>query len=932
MTIAPITMLEKRSDPTLNIVQFLTHIVYVMEDEGCVNLQVLRLGVDLSLPCSVRYSTRAGSAKAGIKYVHTEGMLEFDHGEYLKAITVPLEEDDRYDATLEFEVLLASPVGAVLDEYLNTCRIVLKDDDAFPTNKFKALINAQQISKIPSWSLLFEYLKMAAKDRALKRSAILNIISDQFLNLKRVWNMILFNWFLIENVLNPLGNTQIGNDPDFYIWVYFGLSLIPHVVAYVLERQKVKRRIRGLAINQLQNNLMRKFMNYTEHSHLLVPHSDFLMAVSRDAPELVNMGFLGAFELIEKSGFLVILLITSCVQIPEKAWFIGAAVGFMPIVMLLFVRVRQQGTHDRQNAVFEAETQITNFAEQCMLSLRLVIDFWQKPRTLGLWEEKVAALNRKTTANSLWILTNESIAPLMTQLVVGVFILISYRDTINTGSLGNFLLGVSIMGSVGLSYQEIYKDICQLEEAIPPLQNIVYYLSLPGEVSRNLKIGVADLGKEKLALAAAHQKKCYGLSSENCPYVTSDLVMDATVYAPDLLQIHAANLSFAYSRAGGGVTQVFDRACFDIPQGSMVAVSGGHGSGKKTLLELLGRASVPNDEADLFIPSHLRVLHVCETPALISFIDLLPNLTFGATDGEDSSFSRVYAICKRLGFSESILKALEDESKEKLESSGAGAKHVVSTTDTTLRRAPVRVNVAMGQLTLTDRLLVHYARAFIANPEVLVFHKPFEHLPKHKAHVIMSLMREFVNERGVSKRAGMRSQRRPRTCFFSTAGVAGDEINCASIVLSLARETICEIDPRIFEALQLHARSLFSSLDDNKSNSIRKDEFLQGMIADPVLMAALGSPGLTDHVDEMKALFDSIDYSGDGIVDYEELQEYLVLRLNAEVTLKPHLRSLLGFTEQDNAKRDKWQVPQVPAEDPTPIVHKTVVADLAMKV
>lgn len=922
----------KRVDPTLNIIQFLTHIVYVTEDEGSVSLEVLRLGVDLSLPCSVRYSTRDGSAKAGVKYAHTEGILEFDHGEYSKTISVPLEEDDRYDATLEFDVLLTSPVAAILDEYLHTSRVVLKDDDAFPTNKFKTLINSQQVAKIPSCSLLVEYLKMAAKDRALKRSAILNIISDQFLNLKRVWNMLLFNWFLVENLLNPLSNTEIGSHPDFYIWFYVGLSLLPNVVVYALERLKAKRRIRGIAINQLQNNLMRKFMNYTEHSHLLVPQSDFIMAVSRDAPELVNMGFLGSFELIEKSGFLVILLITSVVQIPEKAWFIGVAVVFMPVVMLLFVRMRQRGTHARKNAMFRSQTQITHFAEQCMLSLRLIIDFWQKPRTLALWAEKVAASNDSTTANSLWTLTNESFGPLMTKCVVGVFILISYRDVINSGSLGSFLLGVKIMEAVGLSYQTIYNNICQLEEAIPPLQNIVYYLSLPGEVSRYLKMGAADLDKEKLALAAAHQKKCYGLSSESCPYVTSDLVVDTSVCAPDLLNFHAADLSFAYSRAGASVAPVFDRACFNIPQGKMVAVSGGHGSGKKTLLQLLGRTIMPNDGADLFIPCHLRVLHVCETPALISFIDLLPNLTFGTTDGEDASFSRVYTICKRLGFSEGFLQALENESKQKSSGIGADAVHIVGTTTSVASRSTVHVNLAMGQLTLTDRLLVHYARAFIANPEVLVFHKPFEHLPRHKAHVVMALMREFVRERGVLKPADMRSQRRPRTCFFSTAGTAGDEIDCANIVLSLARGSISEIDPRIFDALQVHARSLFSSFDANKSNSIRKDEFLQVMISDPVLKAALGTPGLSDHVNEIEELFDSIDYSGDGTVDYEELQEYLVLRLNDEVTLKPSLRSLLGFPEQVHANRDQWQVPHVPEEDPTPIVHKTIVGDLAIKV
>ena len=53
-----------------------------------------------------------------------------------------------------------------------------------------------------------------------------------------------------------------------------------------------------------------------------------------------------------------------------------------------------------------------------------------------------------------------------------------------------------------------------------------------------------------------------------------------------------------------------------VPQGKLVALVGPHGSGKKTLLSLMGHMIFPND-GSIFIPSHLRILHVTQARVLI---------------------------------------------------------------------------------------------------------------------------------------------------------------------------------------------------------------------------------------------------------------------------------------------------------------------------
>lgn len=72
------------------------------------------------------------------------------------------------------------------------------------------------------------------------------------------------------------------------------------------------------------------------------------------------------------------------------------------------------------------------------------------------------------------------------------------------------------------------------------------------------------------------------------------------------------------------------------------------------------------------------------------------------------------------------------------------------------------------KLSYTDTAMVHLARALIANPEVLVVHRPARHFDARTGELIMRLLREFVNNRGIEIDRESRHRRRPRTCFFST--------------------------------------------------------------------------------------------------------------------------------------------------------------------
>ncbi len=85
------------------------------ESVGQVQLRIQRLG-DASSPCSVRFSTQDGTARATEHYVHTSGTLTFAPLEKEKTITVPLIQDSVFRGKPNFLITLSDPsIAAALD-------------------------------------------------------------------------------------------------------------------------------------------------------------------------------------------------------------------------------------------------------------------------------------------------------------------------------------------------------------------------------------------------------------------------------------------------------------------------------------------------------------------------------------------------------------------------------------------------------------------------------------------------------------------------------------------------------------------------------------------------------------------------------------------------------------------------------------------------
>jgi ABC-type bacteriocin/lantibiotic exporter with double-glycine peptidase domain len=177
-----------------------------------------------------------------------------------------------------------------------------------------------------------------------------------------------------------------------------------------------------------------------------------------------------------------------------------------------------------------------------------------------------------------------------------------------------------------------------------------------------------------------------------------------------------------------------------ISQGQMVAIIGGSGAGKRTLLRLISGRMLPESlEGDngAFVPSHLRI--ICVSDASIFYSGTLyENLIFGMNkDSPEASKDRAVQLCKQLGVHDNVLACMDMEPDWEAIFSEA------------------------------QRKLVNIARALINNAEVICLDKPLAKFDPAKGAKVAQAISEHVQRKGLALQSHPLT-RRPRTAFLSS--------------------------------------------------------------------------------------------------------------------------------------------------------------------
>lgn len=771
------------SEESLGILQFSTALYYIKEGaEKELSIDVMRLG-DASLTASCSYKTIDGSAKAGVRYAACKGELVFKEGETMQQINIPIIENNQWDATLEFEVQLEAAKNAILGKYLFQCRVKVIDADCFPTNKFDSQLRPKEMDldvrlksiQSTGFHLLVEYFKMNYRNKVVRKGSLKIAFYSQFANIYAIWKLLLTK-DLIDKVMKeenkcvdgdrmvlhmfpcPTGDMHDGAR-RMYLNLFAILLAVPFILVHYIDYRKCFWKVGGASRKTLQANLLRKYLHYSSKARDCLKTSDLTMAMSHHSFELVTNGYMQLFPLISNFVMLKLVLILQLYislggkeqQTPFMIIKPILVVLIFPLPLFIFLLLRNKQSTSTRRAENNAKVSLVDHVENVIRNFQLIADYQKRPGAVDDYEAKIGAYNGAATKAAAVSVNNKYFAPWVATGVTAIWFIIGGNSVMDDGiTLGEFLTTASIFGQVGKAWSGIYNIMLTMQDSLVPMRTIAMYMNLPTDLEQRMNMNRDRRARGKAEWKNARRKsELDSTSTVKFAADTIPITLDRLQYAYDShLWKRVENFKMVDSDHEGAVDQSYGSisdCTFAVNQGEFVALVGQPGCGKSTLLRLVGGVLL-GDKGDLLVPPHLRVLHVASEP--LFFKDtLFQNLIYGLKESDpDATHDRAKKICRSLGVSPQIIEFLDPKSE---------------------------VKEAWNEvLALTQRVLLNLARALMANPEILVLHKPALVFDDDRAQNLFSLLHQFVWDRGLHLE-GEKEFRRPRTCIMSTSRIAG---------------------------------------------------------------------------------------------------------------------------------------------------------------
>mmetsp|Transcript_78576 Transcript_78576/g.138495 ORF Transcript_78576/g.138495 Transcript_78576/m.138495 type:complete len:922 (-) Transcript_78576:20-2785(-) len=730
---------------TVDKVQFLMSTYYVSEADGSVSLQVLRLGKRAELG-RVRFHTEDGTARQGEKYEAKEGVLEFQPGEQQKDIVINLQQEDIWQATMEFTVLLSEPDGVELVANLQRVRVKIVDDDTFPCKKFEKEMSTRAThtdlphhfgvakDKAKHWPVMREYFKMNFRIPVVKRGSIKLLLRDFALNLLAIGQMLL----QIQLVDEILDNTALSAEDSLLPLTLIAVAFLMQTgVEHYLEYQSKFWKVGGASRKFLMANVLRRWLAYNLEYRNLVPTSMLTQAVGRSCVDLVSDGYMKVFPIVKGLTSMLVLFIF---QVSTLGMVGAGPMLLIPCALYVFMKVREVPTRRILRAQHKAETELLSHLVRTADNVIVLTDFSKRASQVERFEGTIQEFNKSMVDADSTNVNNSVFSTWLGSWLVSVFIILggyylksgasSLSFTMDTRSLGTFQAIVNVFKALAGSISNIYESLLTMLTAFPALEQIVTLLNL--EVQ---DVGAVQGTKEAVQLmhdAWSHAQK-RDFSDEFHAYLKAKKITRAMDTIP--IKMQSVKICF------------WDKMYefnLHIRQGELATILGSgsghqHGPGKSCLLSLLAGWKMP-DSGSVFLSPHLKVLHVPLESLFFARRTLLQNLCLGLRDGEhQEAKGRVTACLKRLGFGEKMLDELDSPDGSWLKLCSMRDKHLLSLT-----------------------------RALVASPDVLLVHCPlFVHSLRRRRR-ILQIFREYVDQRGFLESPSKFKLRNPCTCIFSS--------------------------------------------------------------------------------------------------------------------------------------------------------------------
>lgn len=732
-----------------DIVQFSTAIYYVEEDEGVLPVDIMRLGSMQGI-VKVQYSTEDGSARAGKQYKAQKGEVIFEDQEFRRSIEIETIASPYWAPTLEFKLHLSEPKNCTLGTYLHSCRVKVIDGDTFPSSRYQDLLSQGEkgVRQIRSVGLFWQFWKLCFfQVPGIAWRTLLTMLLDQIRNGYRFF-VLLLNIYLVDvlfNTKDPKTEEQLLTPSRSDTAMIVGAALVvPMVFVHLAEFIKVRMDLTGHLRLFLQSSLFRKYLNYSDESRSSVPPSEMQTGITRESLEAAD-SYRRLLDLIAIFAELAVFTYFTILENPSAVYFVLA----MPSTMLLYFLLTL--CRPEMDQWKEAEMSVLRLVSEVCHCYRLIADYFQRPQMNEAFQRSASEMRRNLVPENVAHLNDDFFPKWLGPIFMGLYIALDASKVLqNEVSLGTFLATLALMRDISAEFSEAYHIILALIEEFRSLRDLTVFFNKETDL---------------LAWKAVSRQRRENTKRARDEALQSETSLADVMYKTDLIPIRMESLS--YTRHGACI---FKDVTLQVPQGNMVAVNGPHGSGKATLLRLLGHVVFPQ-QGFIFIPSHLRVLHVTQE-AIVLETSAWRNLTFGEQALDPARVRRILETMQM----KATLKLVETQ----LYADTASAKE----------DAEAAENSWLENLTYTEKVKLHLARALLMNPEVLVLQRPLHHYDANTAKMVLQLLKTHVEERGLAMPAETRETRRPRTCFFTVEDKSQAE--AADVVWRIHEHTVVE--------------------------------------------------------------------------------------------------------------------------------------------
>mmetsp|Transcript_12335 Transcript_12335/g.28947 ORF Transcript_12335/g.28947 Transcript_12335/m.28947 type:complete len:923 (+) Transcript_12335:157-2925(+) len=733
--------------------------------------------------CVIYYKTIDGRAKAGLHYEHQEGELVFEESVFCQQIAVRILDDGSWSTTHEFHLSMKAVEGCSVCRYLRTTRVRVVSHDVFPNNSFREDIEQgrlkgggshESLSHAKEVGLVLSYMMWNDHIPGVRWRVMVILLFDQIQNLYA---------FLLLSLEVYLIDVILSKDPKDKerLWLRTGpwdgkvltacvlafLYVSPMVILHLWDYVKVRwLAVGGMVRKNLQGQLFRRFINMREDIRHKVSPARVASACLAHSHQLTE-GLDYALLVIQSFGRLVALFIFILYMNRKATVF----VIFTPALAALWIFAGASKKSRTQREISKEETRLADYVVETAAIYQVVVGYSREEATGDYFSERLDLYGRTVTDAKLHALGDFYFNKWLHPLVVATYLVTNvHRVFAGYLSLGKFLAALRVLHQTSVTCESLYIRLSHLVDAVRPLEEITDLLNQPSVNYERHKISdmVQAETKAQLGLVPAIPQP---FSTPKC--LTS-------------LPIELRNVTFAY-----GQDTILERASVAVKQGSMVAVVGKRIVGKHTLLRLLAGSICPTSGL-VFVPAHVHNLLVTRDPVMLDGT-LYDNLTFGV-NAPMRALKRVKHIVRKLGIEAAIKEVEYMEAGSPFSASGETspgpwqveirrAKTLATpTNDVAEEYVPVSMPGSSWKacLAVSELAKVHLARALVANPDVLVLHRPFGAYPAEEAAKIFEVVHQHVRNRGVEStgsrgdkhmyHAGTQDEAelgKPVTCFFT---------------------------------------------------------------------------------------------------------------------------------------------------------------------